>query len=151
LIKNLTVNSDRKIKINKNAIHKIISLLKSEFSFDVISLPINFITSEQIIPINTQYLGHNFSTDIITFNYSGENDSFDGEIFISVDDAFSNSKKYKVSLDNEIIRLVIHGILHLLGFDDKNKFDLKKMKKEENRLVSEFEKNTIKIIIKYDC
>ncbi|MBI1933493.1 MAG: rRNA maturation RNase YbeY [Ignavibacteriales bacterium] len=151
MIKNLTVNSDRKIKINKNAIHKIISLLKSEFSFDVISLPINFITSEQIIPINTQYLGHNFSTDIITFNYSGENDSFDGEIFISVDDAFSNSKKYKVSLDNEIIRLVIHGILHLLGFDDKNKFDLKKMKKEENRLVSEFEKNTIKIIIKYDC
>ena len=101
--------------------------------------------------INTQYLGHNFSTDIITFNYSGENDSFDGEIFISVDDAFSNSKKYKVSLDNEIIRLVIHGILHLLGFDDKNKFDLKKMKKEENRLVSVFEKNTIKIIIKYDC
>lgn len=151
MIKNLTVNSDRKIKINKNAIHKIISLLKSEFSFDVISLPINFITSEQIIPINTQYLGHNFSTDIITFNYSGENDSFDGEIFISVDDAFSNSKKYKVSLDNEIIRLVIHGILHLLGFDDKNKFDLKKMKKEENRLVSEFEKKTIKIIIKYDC
>ena len=151
MIKNLTVNSDRKIKINKNAIHKIISLLKSEFSFDVISLPINFITSEQIIMINTQYLGHNFSTDIITFNYSGENDSFDGEIFISVDDAFSNSKKYKVSLDNEIIRLVIHGILHLLGFDDKNKFDLKKMKKEENRLVSEFEKNTIKIIIKYDC
>ena len=151
MIKNLTVNSDRKIKINKNAIHKIISLLKSEFSFDVISLPINFITSEQIIQINTQYLGHNFSTDIITFNYSGENDSFDGEIFISVDDAFSNSKKYKVSLDNEIIRLVIHGILHLLGFDDKNKFDLKKMKKEENRLVSEFEKNTIKIIIKYDC
>ena len=151
MIKNLTVNSDRKIKINKNAIHKIISLLKSEFSFDVISLPINFITSEQIIMINTQYLGHNFSTDIITFNYSGENDSFDGEIFISVDDAFSNSKKYKVSLDNEIIRLVIHGILHLLGFDDKNKFDLKKMKKEENRLVSEFEKKTIKIIIKYDC
>ena len=70
--------------------------------------------------INKSYLKHDYTTDIITFNYSNSLEQIDGEIFISIDDALSNSKKFKVTLSDELVRLVIHGILHLLGYDDLN-------------------------------
>ncbi|MBK7106692.1 MAG: rRNA maturation RNase YbeY [Ignavibacteriae bacterium] len=151
MIKNLTISTNPKVKIDKRKIHELILNLKKEYSFQINSLAINFISEKEIIPINQKYLGHNFSTDIITFNYSGENDSLDGEIFISLDDACFNAKKFNVTLENELIRLVIHGILHLLGFDDKLTKDKKKMKVEENKLVSKFQENTQKLIKKYDC
>ena len=76
------------------------------------------------------------ATDIITFNYSNVLDQIDGEIFISIEDALNNSKKYKVSLSDELVRLVIHGILHLLGYDDLNTSEKKIMKRLENKLLS---------------
>ena len=62
----------------------------------------------------------------------------DGEIFISVNDALENAKKFKVLLINELYRLIIHGILHLIGFDDKEKKDKKIMKIQENLLLNNF-------------
>jgi probable rRNA maturation factor len=122
-----------------------------KLSFSLQSLNINIISAGEIEKINSEYLGHNFSTDIITFNYSGENDTLDGEIFISLDDACNNAKKYKVSLDNEILRLIIHGILHLLGFDDKLPHEKKVMKAEENKYVKMYSNQLLKFIKKYDC
>jgi rRNA maturation RNase YbeY len=60
----------------------------------------------------------------------------DAEIYISIDDALLNSKKFKVSLSDELIRLVIHGVLHLLGYDDQTISDKKTMKRLENKLLS---------------
>lgn len=127
-----------KQKLNKREIHKLVSVLKEELKFELESISINFLTEEQIIPINNSYLGHNYSTDIITFNYSGENYTLDGEIFISLDDADFYAKKYDVNLKNEILRLVIHGFLHLLGYDDVNANDKRKMKRLENSLVKKY-------------
>lgn len=138
MIKNLSVYTSKNIQISKASIHNIISFLKKELRFSVDSLLYNFVSADEIHAINKKYLKHNYSTDIITFNYSGKNDTLDGEIFISVDDALQNSKKFKVTLDNELIRLVIHGILHLIGYDDIKPADKRKMKKEENRLVKLF-------------
>ncbi|MCB0750407.1 MAG: rRNA maturation RNase YbeY [Ignavibacteriae bacterium] len=138
MIKNLTISNSTKIKINKIKIHNLVQILKSELNFKVESVSINFLTEQQIIPINNEYLGHNFSTDIITFNYSGENYTLDGEIFISLDDALFNAKKYGNDLKNEILRLIIHGFLHLVGYDDKEKNDRTKMKNIENRLVNKY-------------
>ena len=135
MIKNLTVSNKTKQKLNKREIHKLVSVLKEELKFELESISINFLTEEQIIPINNSFLGHNYSTDIITFNYSGENYTLDGEIFISLDDADFYAKKYDVNLKNEILRLVIHGFLHLLGYDDVNANDKRKMKRLENSLV----------------
>lgn len=111
------------------------SLIK-ELDFIIESLPINFISSDQIIDINKEYLNHNYSTDIITFNYSGSNKKLDGEIFISVDDAKKNAREFDNSIKEELLRLVIHGILHLLGYDDIKAGDRKKMKELENRLLN---------------
>lgn len=136
MTKNLSVFNSSKIDVNKSAIHKIILLLKNEIGFELFSLQYNFVSPVDIQSINKKYLNHDFTTDIITFNYSGKNDILEGEVFISIQDALQNSKKFKVSLDNEILRLVIHGILHLIGYDDKKPTDKVKMKKEENRLVN---------------
>lgn len=136
MIKNLSVFSSKNIRVNKSAIHKIVTFLKNELHFSISSLQYNFVSPEEINTINKKFLKHDFTTDIITFNYSGKNDILEGEIFISMEDARQNSKKFKVSLDNEIMRLVVHGILHLIGYDDKSSVDKKKMKKEENRLVN---------------
>jgi probable rRNA maturation factor len=139
VIKNVRVYcSDKKYKVNKIRIHTLVNKLGKELNFCISSLPINFISSDEIIAINQKYLKHNYSTDIITFNYSGNNNDLDGEIYISYEDAKSNSTKYKNSVSEELIRLTIHGILHLIGYDDKKSKDYKKMKKLENQLLNKY-------------
>jgi probable rRNA maturation factor len=106
--------------------------------FKLKSLEISFVSGSEIHKINKTHLKHNYSTDIITFDYSGSQKSLDGEILISIDDALKNAKKYKVSAKEEICRLVIHGILHLLGYDDMKTEDKRKMKLKENQLLNKF-------------
>lgn len=133
MIKNLSINSKFK-KLKKSEVHKLLGSLKQELNFSVEALIINFIDREEITEINKEFLKHDFSTDIITFNYSGSNTLIDGEIYISVGDAQINAAKFKVSESDELTRLVIHGVLHLLGYDDKNPDEKKIMKSLENRL-----------------
>ena len=137
MIKNLYVSSSTK-RINKERVHKLVGLLKEELEFSVESLYINFITAEEIYNINKQFLKHDRSTDIITFNYSGSHFEIDGELFISIDDANISARKYKVSLSKEFTRLIIHGILHLKGYDDINNNDRVKMKRIENNLTNKY-------------
>jgi len=137
LIKNLYVSSSTK-KINKKRIHKLVGLLREDLEFSVEYLFINFITSEDIYNINKEFLNHDRSTDIITFNYSGSHFELDGEIFISIDDAKIFARKYNVSLSKEFTRLIIHGILHLKGYDDIKKNNRVKMKRVENNLTNKY-------------
>lgn len=139
MVNNLTVNCKNNSKVEKVFVHKIISELKKDLRFFISSLQINFISSFEIKEINKKYLKHNYSTDIITFNYSNSNTELDGEIFISEDDALVNSKKYSVPYLVEIIRLIVHGVLHLTGYDDKTIKDKRRMKKLENHLVLKYQ------------
>ena len=150
MIKNLKINSSEKIYLHKAEFHKVINLLKKEMFFNIDSLNINIVNSEYIFELNSRYLNHNYTTDIITFNYSEHKDRLDGEIFISLHEAIFNSKKYKISLDNEILRLIIHGVLHLLGFDDLNAADKKVMKSHENKFVKLIENQKLVFIKNYD-
>lgn len=134
-MKNLHTHSIRK-KLKKSKLHDLIKSLSIELNFTVSNLEINIISGSDIHLINKSYLNHNYTTDIITFNYSNTLNQIDGEIFISIDDALYNSKKFKVTLSEELVRLVIHGILHLLGYDDQNRSDKKIMKQLENKLLS---------------
>ena len=135
MIKNLQVFSPSK-SINKLSIHKLVGALKKELDLQINSLVINFVTETEITDLNEKYLGHYYSTDIITFDYSEDKKEIDAEIFISVDDVESNARKYKVHFKNEVTRLIIHGILHLLGYDDQQKKDKIIMKRMENDLLN---------------
>ena len=139
MVKNLRVfNSDKSYRIDKKLIHKLVNNLKDELNFSISSLLINFVNTEQITGINKKFLNHHYSTDIITFNYTGSNQKMDGEIFISCKDAEINAYKFNNSFKEEYLRLVIHGILHLLGYDDMNKNDKKIMKQMENGLLNKY-------------
>jgi len=139
-VKNLFIYNEKEIKIKKSLLHKIVSSICGELDLNIYSLEINFVSSETMISINKKYLNHNYSTDIITFDYSNERNNLDGEIFISINDASENSKKYHVTLNNEIFRLVTHGILHMTGYDDITLAKRKKMKKVEDTLVQKIQK-----------
>lgn len=139
-MKNLFIYNEKGIKTNKRSLHRMVASLCNELDFKVISLEINFVSSETMLGINKKYLNHNYNTDIITFDYSNERNNLDGEIFISIDDALENSKKYHVTLNNEILRLVIHGILHMTGYDDVTLTKRKSMEKVEDVLVQKLQK-----------
>ena len=145
MVKNLSITNSTRKALKKREVHSFVHLLIAELNVRIKSLSINFVTEKQIIPINNEYLGHNFSTDIITFNYSEENYTLDGEIFISLDDASFNASKYKIDLHNEVLRLIIHGFLHMLGYNDKLSKEKRIMKKEEDRLVLKYFNSLIKL------
>lgn len=77
-----------------------------------------FCSDNYLLQINREHLNHNYFTDIITFEYN-ELNIISGDIFISIDTVLENSKEYQVLFSNELNRVMIHGILHLLGFNDK--------------------------------
>jgi len=90
-----------------------------------------FCNDEKILEVNKKYLQHDYFTDIITFDYS-EGSIISGDIFISVDTVTGNAKDFGVSFEDEIHRIMIHGILHLCGQDDKTDESRKIMTHKEN-------------------
>ncbi|MDR2805018.1 MAG: rRNA maturation RNase YbeY [Dysgonamonadaceae bacterium] len=96
-----------------------------------------FCSDAEILRINQQYLGHDYYTDIITFDYS-ENDVLSGDLFISLDTVRSNAEKYQTDYPEELRRVMIHGILHLCGFKDKTPDKAKQMREKENEALSQY-------------
>jgi rRNA maturation RNase YbeY len=90
-----------------------------------------FTSDEELLKMNVQYLKHNTFTDIITFDYSDAK-KVSGDIFISVDRVKENAHKFGVAFEEELHRVMIHGILHLCGYKDKTKTDSDLMRKKEN-------------------
>ena len=95
---------------------------------------------EKILEINRTYLQHDFYTDIITFDYS-EEENISGDIFISVDTVRSNAQKYGTPFEEELYRVIIHGILHLCGLNDKTEEEEKKMREAENSALRQLKKD----------
>jgi len=137
LVKNLQIYTQDS-SINKRAVHKLISLIKKEFNLSISFLSISFISSSELRDINKEYLNHDYETDIITFNYSKKLQDIDAEILISIEQARRNAKKYDLTYGKELCRLVIHGMLHLLNFDDKDKKSKNIMNKKENQLTMRY-------------
>jgi rRNA maturation RNase YbeY len=94
-----------------------------------------FCPDEYLYKINVEYLQHKTYTDIITFDYTEEN-VINGDIFISVERVKENAQLYKTTFENELNRVIIHGILHLLGYKDKSDDDAKTMRNKEDFYLS---------------
>jgi len=103
---------------NKNKIRNWIKRIIKENKKNDGSISYIFTSEDYILKINNDYLKHNFFTDIITFDYS-QNDMVEGDIFVSVETVLTNSEKFHTSFEEELLRVLIHGIFHLLGFKDK--------------------------------
>ena len=123
---NITFNLKRKSEL-KSWIRSVIE--KEKYALG--NLSYTFVSDESLLKINIDYLKHNTYTDIITFNYN-EDKKVSGEIFISVDRVKENAKKFDVNFEEELHRVIIHGVLHLCGYKDKTKADSDLMRKKEN-------------------
>lgn len=99
--------------------------------------PINFIFvgRNTIIKINKQFLKHKYITDVISFNYGVSKELF-GEIYICIFQVKKNAKEYNVPFENELRRVMAHGILHLAGFEDGTSEERSKMREMEERMIS---------------
>ena len=95
-----------------------------------------FASDNYLLSINKEYLKHNTLTDIITFNQSTDKNLIEADIFISIERIKENSKKLNIPFIEELHRVMIHGVLHLLGFNDKNDSEKKEMRKKENHYLA---------------
>ncbi|MFV0247931.1 MAG: rRNA maturation RNase YbeY [Tenacibaculum sp.] len=112
-------------------IKKCIAKEKASLSF------INYIfcTDDYLYKLNTKFLKHYTYTDILTFDYSSNN-RLSCDIFISIDRIKDNTEKYVVNFYSELHRVMIHGVLHCLGYDDKTLIEKKNMRKKEEELLN---------------
>ena len=94
-----------------------------------------FCSDNYILDINQRYLQHDYFTDIITFDYC-EGDKLSGDLFISVDSVRENSIEYGTEFPDELNRVIVHGVLHLIGYDDHTDDDIAMMRKKENYYLS---------------
>lgn len=114
------------------------TLLKELLELEDFDLVIYLVGAKEMAGINEKFLQHSGSTDVITFDYSDSKRSpLHGEIFICINDALTQARQFRSSWQSELTRYIIHGVLHLRGFDDIRAADRRKMKREENRLLRE--------------
>jgi probable rRNA maturation factor len=151
-MKTVISNRQRTKKINLRLLKQIAEALLVELKIESAELGINLVAAREMILVNETFLKHKGSTDVITFDYGSSvgRDSrlartlappkLAGEIFICVDDAVSQAKNFKINWQSEIVRYLVHGVLHLLGHDDLKPDLRRKMKREENRLVRQLAK-----------
>ncbi len=99
-----------------------------------------FCSNSFILDLNQKYLNHNYFTDIITFDYCSDN-IIEGDIFISVDTVKDNSTRFNTIFNDELLRVIIHGVLHLIGFNDKTTKQQKQMRSMEDEALSIYYNN----------
>jgi probable rRNA maturation factor len=132
IAENIKMPAIEKLKINR-----WIKEVAKEYNKKVGDIAYIFCSDERILEVNNQYLQHDYFTDIITFDYS-EGAIISGDIFISVDTVSSNSTEFGVSFENELLRIIIHGVLHLCGQDDKSPELRLEMSKKENLALEKY-------------
>lgn len=103
---------------------------------ELIELNYVFCSDDYLLAMNKQYLQHNYYTDVISFDNSENENSIVGDIFISLDRVKDNALEHKVTDKYELMRVMVHGLLHLIGFDDKKEDDKRQMTQKEDTYLS---------------
>ncbi|MCK5820811.1 MAG: rRNA maturation RNase YbeY [Bacteroidales bacterium] len=114
-----------------------ISWLIHEHKKDLGDIEVVFCSDNELLIMNKNFLDHDFFTDVITFDYS-EGNYISGDIYLSIDRLKENAQQFRISLQDEIRRVVGHGVLHLIGFKDKTVPEKKIMTEEENKFLEFF-------------
>lgn len=137
-------NQQRALRVDLRHLRLLTTGLLREFpGVEECELGIFLVRAERMSQLNRTHLGHEGSTDVITFNYQDENVSpeipprrLHGELFICVDEAVAQGARFRTTWMSELARYVIHGVLHLLGYDDLEPSARRRMKRMENRLLN---------------
>ena len=130
----ITYNSEniKMPKIKRRLITQWIKSVAAQYGKKVGEVGYLFVDDEKILEVNNEYLGHDYYTDIITFDYD-EDDIINGDIIISLDTVRTNALQQQASYEEELHRVIIHGILHLCGINDKGPGEREIMEAAENK------------------
>ena len=121
--------------IKKREMNAWIKAVAQKYGRRVGDIGYMFVSDEKILEVNRQYLGHDYYTDIITFDYD-EGDRINGDIVISLDTVATNAEQYGKTCEDELHRVIIHGILHLCGINDKGPGEREIMEAAENEALA---------------
>ncbi len=137
----ITYNAEgiRMPKIRKRETTAWIKTVAASYGLKVGDIGYMFVDDEKILEVNREYLGHDYYTDIITFDYD-ETDTINGDIVISLDTVRTNAVKFGKSYEEELYRVIIHGILHLCGINDKGPGEREIMEAAENKALAMLKK-----------
>ena len=122
--------------IHKRAISSWVRAVAETYGKKAGDISYIFCSDAKILEVNRQYLQHDYYTDIITFDYT-EGDRISGDIFISLDTVKSNAQEYGQRFEDELHRIIIHGILHLCGIKDKGEKERQQMTRCENQALEQ--------------
>ena len=122
-------------KIKKRLINKWIKAVAATYGRKTGDIGYMFVDDEKILEVNNEYLGHDYYTDIITFDYD-EDDVISGDLVISLDTVRTNAEKFGKEYTEELNRVIIHGILHLCGINDKGPGEREIMEANENKALA---------------
>ena len=132
-------NEDINFKFQgKNVIKAWLKKVADKEGFKVKNLNYIFCSDEYLHKINVEYLEHDTYTDIITFDNSEEDDVIEGDIFVSIERVKENSQTLNTVFDDELKRVIVHGLLHLCGYDDNSVEDKAEMRRLESEYISIF-------------
>lgn len=137
----ITYNSDgvRMPKIRRRDTSAWIKAVAATYGRKVGDVGYMFVSDEKILEVNREYLGHDYYTDVITFDYD-EDDIVSGDVVISLDTVRSNAEIFGKDYDDELHRVIIHGILHLCGINDKGPGEREIMEAAENKALAMLKK-----------
>lgn len=137
--------ADRTLTINpkcymKEAVHNVFANEKKSYN------KINFVfcSDKFLLQINKDFLQHDFYTDIITFPLSIDGQPIEAEIYISLDSVKQNAKKFSEPYELELVRVLVHGALHLCGYKDKSNAEKKLMRETESQYINHYKKFHVK-------
>lgn len=140
------LNRQRVRRVNPRRLKQITLALLADLTIESAELGIHLVAAQEMARVNWQFLRHEGSTDVITFDHSETGSGvaaakfgLHGELFVCVDDAIQQARQFRTTWQSEVVRYVVHGVLHLLGYDDLKPALRREMKREENRLVRRLE------------
>lgn len=123
---------------NENELNKWLENIVLSNGKSIAQITYVFCNDEYLLNINREYLNHDYYTDIITFPYK-QGDTIESDIFISVDRIKENAITFESSFEKELLRVMSHGILHLIGYKDKTEEEQLEMREKENWAINLFE------------
>lgn len=118
--------------LNRNALKTMIKRLFRKEGFGLQNLNVIFCTDEALLQINRDFLKHDYYTDIITFPINADSSGVEAELYVSIDRVRDNAKAEGISFKQELHRVIFHGCLHLVGYNDKSSQQIKKMRERED-------------------
>jgi rRNA maturation RNase YbeY len=112
--------------------------IANQFEFTVVAVNVIFCIDTYIRNVNVQYLNHDYETDIITFDNSEFEQEIESDIYISIESVKENASIFNISIEEELLRVLAHGLLHLVGFNDKSDDEVLAMREQENKAINRY-------------